>query len=46
MKIHFIWIDWVKVAKDFGGIEWIMNDIIGIAMDESLVDQQAKLLGL
>jgi len=31
-------------AKDFGGIEWILNDIIGIAMDESLVDQQAKLL--
>jgi patatin-like phospholipase/acyl hydrolase len=31
-------------AKDYGGIEWLLNDILGIAMDESVVQEQTKLL--
>jgi predicted acylesterase/phospholipase RssA len=31
-------------AKDYGGIEWLLNDIIGIAMDESVVHEQTKML--
>ena len=33
-------------AKDYGGPEWLNNDIIGIAMDESLVSERVqKILG-
>ena len=35
---HFIWIDWVKVAKDFGGIEF--HPYIGI--HTKLFDEQKK----
>lgn len=32
-------------AKDYGGINWLLEgDLIGIAMDETVVDEQAKLL--
>lgn len=31
-------------ALQYGGIEWLLNDILGIAMDETLVIDQATLL--
>lgn len=33
-----------KASANFGGIQWILHDIFGIPMDESLVEVQAKLL--
>ena len=38
MLFHFIWIDWVKVAKDFGGIEF--HPYIGI--HTKLFNEQKK----
>jgi patatin-like phospholipase/acyl hydrolase len=29
-------------AKDYGGIEWLVNNLIGISMDESVIYEQAK----
>lgn len=31
-------------AQQFGGIEWISHDLLGITMDETLVNEQAQLL--
>ena len=31
-------------AENYGGIEWLLHDIIGISMDQTLVNQQAGLL--
>jgi patatin-like phospholipase/acyl hydrolase len=33
-----------KDAKDYGGVEWLMNDILGIAMDETIVHEHVSLL--
>lgn len=31
-----------KEAENYGGPEWLIHDILGIAMDESIMEEQAK----